>query len=236
MDPNLVRHKRFAANPPRRHSRRCIFSITCFQAATRLLWVDELITLGIARQGSLSAIWHALALGADPNPPLTHAAVLLSTRLFGQSALAIRVPSILAMLLTIVALWSILRRWLQPTYAALGVLAFMATRGFDYAYEARSYAALTGFSLAALAFWLSSTPAPARATPPARPESLIGMALCLAAALSSNYYGVLAWFPIATRRSRPHRALTPPPRSNLDRPRHSRLPRWPSTSRSSTTT
>ncbi|MDP9040029.1 MAG: glycosyltransferase family 39 protein, partial [Acidobacteriota bacterium] len=125
--------------------------ITVYQAATRLLWVDEILTLSIAQQGSAPGIWRALALGADPNPPLIHLAVLLSTRLFGHAALAVRLPSILGMLLAIVALWTILRRWLLPGFAALGVLALMTTRGFDYAYEARSYAPLTGFTMLAFA-------------------------------------------------------------------------------------
>lgn len=40
--------------------------IACGQGASKLLWCDELITLAIARQGSLAAIWRALAAGADP--------------------------------------------------------------------------------------------------------------------------------------------------------------------------
>src|ERR1019366_2682484 len=79
--------------------------IACAQAATKLLWCDELIPLAIARQGSLAAIWSALAAGADPNPPLPHWLVLESIRAFGQSALAVRLPSILAVLLAIVSLW-----------------------------------------------------------------------------------------------------------------------------------
>jgi hypothetical protein len=176
--------------------------IACAQAATKLLWTDELITLAIARQGSFQGIWRALAAGADPNPPLTHWLVLESTRAFGQSALAIRLPAILCVLLAIVCLWAILRRWVEPAYAAVGILAFMATRGFDYAYDARSYAPLMGFAMASLALWLiacdhAETP---RDWPPqnlARIAALTGMGAALALGLSSNYYGVLAFFPIA---------------------------------------
>jgi hypothetical protein len=168
-------------------------AIACGQAATKLLWGDELITLAIARQGSLAGIWHALALGADPNPPLMHWMVLAATNAFGQSALAVRLPAILCVLLAIVSVWVILRRWVVPGYAAVGVLAFMATRGFDYAYDARSYAPLMGFAMASLAFWLASTDR--RGWP--RLAALAGMAAALTLGLSSNYYGVLAFFPIA---------------------------------------
>jgi len=177
-------------------------AIACGQAATKLLWCDELITLAIARQGSFAAIWRALAGGADPNPPFTHWLVLRSTSAFGQGALAVRLPAILCVLLAIVCLWAILRRWLCPGYAALGVLAFMATRGFDYAYDARSYAPLMGFSMASLTCWLVACdfPESGRRWPPqngARLAALAGMASALALGLSSNYYGVLAFFPIA---------------------------------------
>jgi hypothetical protein len=184
------------------------FVIGGFQAAHKLLWCDELFTLGIARQGSLTAIWHALAAGADPNPPLTHWLVLQSTRLFGISALAVRAPSILCVFAAISCIWTILRRWLTPTYAALGALAFMTTRGFDYAYDARSYAPLLAFSLAALALWLASF----YLSPVRKTAALAGTTACLALGLSSNYYGVLALLPIAageatlairTRRLRP---------------------------------
>jgi Dolichyl-phosphate-mannose-protein mannosyltransferase len=173
------------------------FIIACGQAATKLLWGDELITLAIARQGSFRGIWRALALGTDPNPPLMHWMVMASTNIFGQSAFAVRLPAILCVLLAIVSLWIILRRWLSPGYAAVGVLAFMATRGFDYAYDARSYAPLMGFAMASLAFWLAACDnADARRGWP-RMLSLAGMAAALALGLSSNYYGVLAFFPIA---------------------------------------
>lgn len=183
-------------------------AVVCAQAATRLLWGDELITLAVARTGSSGAIWQALLRGADPNPPLTHLAVLATTRLLGESALAVRVPSLAAMLLASICIWAILRRWVAPGFAAVGVLAWMATRGFDYSYEARSYAPLAAFTMAALFCWLRASDQVRRsagtvehaAWPPrstARSGWLAGMAVCLALALSSNYYGVLAWFPIA---------------------------------------
>jgi hypothetical protein len=167
--------------------------IVLAQSSLKLLWVDELITYFIARQPGPSGIWRALTAGADPNPPLLHLLVQLSTSALGISALAIRLPAILSVLLAIVSIWWMLRRWLNPSFAAVGVLAFMATRGFDYAYDARSYAPLMGFSMAALALWISSTEL--RGWP--RLLALCGLSVMLAAGISSNYYGVLAFFPIA---------------------------------------
>jgi len=177
-------------------------AIACAQAATKLLWTDELITLAVARQGSSAAIWRALAAGADPNPPLMHWLVLHATRSFGQSALAVRLPAILCVLLALVCQWTILRRWVAPGFAAAGCLAFMATRGFDYSYDARSYAPLMGFAMASLACWLTACDhqESPRDWPPQnlpRLAALAGMAAALALGLSSNYYGVLAFLPIA---------------------------------------
>lgn len=167
-------------------------AIACGQAAAKLLWGDELMTLALARLGSLADIWRALVAGADPNPPLSHWLVQLSTDLFGQGALAVRLPAVLCVLVAILSLWAILRRWLPPGYAVVGILAFMATRGFDYAYDARSYGPLMGFSMAALALWLDN----ADRIGLRRLAGIAAMAVSLALALSSNYYGALGFIPI----------------------------------------
>lgn len=194
-----------AKNPPpsshpRRLARRLLAGLIGFylaivvaQSSLKLLWVDELITFFVARQPGPFGIWRALTAGADPNPPLMHLLVQLSTSALGNSGLAIRLPAILAVLLAIVAMWWMLRRWVRPSFAAAGILAFMATRGFDYAYDARSYALLMGFSMGALALWISC----GELTAWRRFSALSGMSFMLAASLSSNYYGVLAFFPLA---------------------------------------
>lgn len=163
------------------------------QASLKLIWADELFTYYIAQQPGLGGVWHALAAGADPNPPVSHLLVKASTTLLGAGALAIRLPSILCMMAAIYASWWMLRRWVRPVYALVGVLAFMSTRGFDYAYDARSYAPLLGLSMASLALWICSDDRKGWR----QKASLVAMALALAGALSSNYYGVLAFFPIS---------------------------------------
>ena len=175
------------------------------QSAIKLLWADELITYYIARQPGWVGIWRALRSGADPNPPLIHVLVQASTALFGTGATAVRLPAMLCVLLALVATWSILRRWVSSLYAGAGLLAFMCTRGFDYSYDARSYAPLMGFAMAALALW-AGLPAARRFW------WLAGLAVALGLGISSNYYGVLAFFPIAAGealRTRAERKLRP---------------------------
>ena len=167
--------------------------IALAQSSTKLIWVDELFTLYIAQRPHFKGVWDALAAGADPNPPLMHLLVKICTAVFGTNPVTLRLPSILAVLLAIVAIWCILRRHLPPPYAAIGVLSFMATRGFDYAYDARSYGLLMGFCMASMATWIYAS----ENLGPRRTFALCALTLFLAAGLSSNYYGVLAFFPIA---------------------------------------
>ncbi len=163
------------------------------QASLKLLWADELITLSIAKQPGIAGVWRALVAGADPNPPLIHLMVQASTHSFGFSSLAVRLPAILCVSFTLLFVWAILRRWVRPVFAAAGVLAFMATRGFDYAYDARSYAPLMAFTMAGFALWVWLPGVPGWW----RVFLYAGLAASLAGAVSSNYYGVLAVLPVA---------------------------------------
>ncbi|MDE1176794.1 MAG: glycosyltransferase family 39 protein [Edaphobacter sp.] len=161
----------------------------------KLLWLDELITFHIAQLGSVTAIWNALAHAADPNPPLTHFAVLASMRLFGSSELALRLPSILGYWTALLSLFLFLRRYVPVTWAVTGVLFSMANAAFDYSYESRSYAMMYGFTMLALLCWREAIDPLASI---ARHRlALCGMTLALALGVSTNYFAVLAFLPIA---------------------------------------
>ncbi|MDE1155717.1 MAG: glycosyltransferase family 39 protein [Acidobacteriaceae bacterium] len=162
----------------------------------KVLWGDEFVTYWVGQQRSFHGIWSALRSGADPNPPLMHVLSWWSTSLFGSNALAIRLPSIAGVGLAVASLWFLVRRYASRSAAAAACLALMATRGFDYSYDARSYGLLLGFALASLFCWTRTLPAP-QAKSSSDIVSISLMALFLAADLSSNYYGVMAFFPIA---------------------------------------
>lgn len=181
-----------------RHPAALILSVTGFafavmaaQSLNKLMWFDEFITFYIAKLGSLHAIWSALARGTDPNPPLSHWLVSLSMRAFGANALAARLPFMLVGAIGLLALFAFLRRRIPPLYAAVGVLFFMSTAAFDYFFEARSYALTLVFSALSLLFWQEAAEGE-------RPIlNSIALAAALAAGISSNYFAVLAFFPIA---------------------------------------
>jgi 4-amino-4-deoxy-L-arabinose transferase-like glycosyltransferase len=166
-------------------------AITITQASIRLLWFDEFITFYTAKLNSVRAIWHALANGIDPNPPLTHILVMWSMRIFGDSSLAVRLPAILASGLGLVCLYLFLKKRLPVTYAAVGTLFFMATAAFEYSYESRSYALTLGFAMLSLLSWRWTI----EGRHPNRAAAV--MAIALELGISSNYFAVLAFFPIA---------------------------------------
>jgi hypothetical protein len=167
------------------------FAVMAAQALNKLMWFDEFITFYIAKLGSLHAIWRALARGTDPNPPLSHWLAALSLRAFGANSFAARLPFMLAGIAGLFALFAFLRRRIPPLYASVGVLFFMSTAAFDYFFEARSYALTLAFSALSLLFWQEAAEG-------ARPIlSSVALGVVLAGGICSNYFAVLAFFPIA---------------------------------------
>ncbi len=167
------------------------FGITLSVSAFRVLWFDELITFYIARLNSVHAIWNALYKGADPNPALMHLLVMWSMRMFGSGQIALRLPAILIEGVGIFCLFEFLRKRVPVTYAASAVFFFIASRAFDYSYESRSYALTVGFAMLAVLLWRYAVESPHRMA------ATVGLGLTLAAGISSNYFAVLAFFPIA---------------------------------------
>ncbi len=178
--------------------RRVLFGIAVFYvvlvvplAMIKLLWADEFITYYLAKLNSLHAIWSALSRGVDPNPPAIHVLVMWSMRLFGDSELALRLPAMLACLLGVVCLFLFLQHRVPVVYAAAGACFFMATAAINYAYESRAYSLILAFSMLSMLMWQESI----EGRYPRLAAAM--MAIALAAGISSNYFAVLAFFPIA---------------------------------------
>jgi drug/metabolite transporter superfamily protein YnfA len=171
------------------------FVIVFLQSSMKLLWLDELITLHIARLGSIPAIWHALGRGVDPNPPLMYLLVHWSIGLFGNHEFAYRMPAAIGYWAGLFSLFLYLRRLLPVAWALPGTVLSTTMAAFEYSYESRSYAVLYGMAMVAVLCWSWTAD---RATPRwDRWLSLGGMALALAVGISVNYFAVLAFLPIA---------------------------------------
>jgi hypothetical protein len=166
------------------------FAAALALTAIKPFWFDELITFNIARQQSPAAIWQLLMHAADPNPPLSHLLTAFSMHFFGSSEIAVRLPAICAGAVTVLCIYEFLIRRLPAVFAASGVFFYLTTHAFDYAYDARSYSFMICFSAVALVAW--------RWTHESRRQGWAALLLAasLAAAVSSNYYGVLIFFAI----------------------------------------
>jgi 4-amino-4-deoxy-L-arabinose transferase-like glycosyltransferase len=160
----------------------------------KLLWLDELITLHIARLSSVHAIWNALALGGDPNPPMTHLLMMMSRNVFGEHEFALRLPAILGYWIGLLALFAFLKRRVSPNWALAGTVLSMTMGAFEYSYEARSYGIFYGLAMLGVFFW--SVAVDGTISVAVRRLCLIGMTVALAAGLCTNYFSVLAFLPI----------------------------------------
>ncbi len=170
-------------------------AVVVAQSHFKLLWLDELITLQIARQASIGSIWHALSLGADPNPPITHILVHYSRLAFGDHDIAYRLPALLGYWLGLVSLFAYLLRRVPAVWALAGTVLSMAMAAFDYSFESRSYAIFYGLTMLAVLCWTVTVDPFSRVVK--RNLALAGMIFALAAGVSTNYFAVLAFFPIA---------------------------------------
>lgn len=165
------------------------------QSSFKLLWLDELITLHLAQLSSFHDLWHALAIGADPNPPITYVVVHWSRRLLGDHEFAYRLPAVAGYWVGLVSLFVYLERRVRGSWAIFGCLVSMAMAAFDYSFESRSYAIFYG--LAMLAFLCWSITADSSRSARARWFALAWMTVALAAGISTNYFAVLAFLPPA---------------------------------------
>ena len=160
----------------------------------KLLWLDELITLHIAKLNSASAMWNALARGADPNPPVLYFLVHWSRAILGDHEWAYRLPAAIGYWIGLGSLFAYLRRLLPVTWALGGAVLSMTMAAFDYSYESRSYGLFYGLAMLASFAWTLATDA--GGTRASRWFGLAMMTVALAAGISTNYFAVLAFFPV----------------------------------------
>lgn len=155
----------------------------------RPFWNDELFTFYISRQPTLHDVWRTLLTGAEQVPPSFFAIVRSFTSVLGENKVGYRLPETLGFVVMSVSAFFFVRR---RTSTYFGLVAFMfpsLTAAYYYAYEARAYGVVMGFSGLAVIFWQAA------AEGRHRPLSLIGLMLSLACAVSCHYYAILIFFP-----------------------------------------
>jgi hypothetical protein len=166
------------------------FALVAVFAHKRLLWTDEIVTLVIASQSDLRGLFVALLDGPDTLPPLSHLLTRLSITALGASHVATRLPEAIGYWLAIVCTYQFIRRHYDSVIAYGAAIMLLAVDAFSYAFEARPYGLLAGFSALALLCWQ-------RLSVSGSTVWAVALPVALFLAVSSHWYGVLAFLPIA---------------------------------------
>ena len=182
---------RSAENVFDRYATMTFFLVACFitfwtwvESHSKPLWFDEQLGLAASTMPQIRDVIMALALPVDINPPLYHILARTSINLFGYSAMAARLPSLLGMLIFLFCLFVFISRRLRRSYGVLAVLLIMCTPVSSYTWEGRPYALLLGFTGIALVSYQ-------RRVERRGILSLIVFIICCACLCLTHYYGVL---------------------------------------------
>jgi hypothetical protein len=157
-------------------------------SSQRLLWFDEVFTVHMARLPDWKTLLDALRHGVDSLPPAYYIVVNLSGKLFGKSDVAVRLPSTLAMVATLLITFDCARRLTNGLHGLIA-LAIAASPLAGEGFEARSYAIYVMF--AALTLWVWSYDWMSRKW------GAVCFGLTLFAAVSFHYYAALLLLPYA---------------------------------------
>lgn len=153
---------------------------------------DEIIELWVDKASSLTQLIHiqrALPLAVDPF--FFHGLTFVVLRLFGISPLALRLPSILGFLLMQISLFYFVRR-IASERAAVFALAFPAFTGaYIFSGMVRPYGLLLGLFGLAMLSWQTAVRRQEH-----RSWALVVLALTIALAINTHYYGVLLLVPL----------------------------------------
>jgi hypothetical protein len=152
----------------------------------RLLWFDEVFTVHMARLPNWKTLIVALGHGVDSLPPPYYMVVGSFGKIFGHSELAVRLPSTLAMVATLLVVFDCARRLTDGLH---GLIALALASGplAGEGFEARSYAIY--IMLAALALWVW-----VKGEQTGKKSALLfGTVLCLAVCF--HYYAALLLVP-----------------------------------------
>ena len=157
-------------------------------AASKPFWYDEIFTWAMAHLPSFSALWNALARGADTSPPV----YLLIERAFGAvlaiQEVALRLPSIIGFACALIFVFVYVRsrsgNWIALACSAILIRTILFSR---YAIEARPYSLVVACVAIALVCYQHA------------PETrwMIFMGVSLALATSFHYYAVFVLVPFA---------------------------------------
>jgi hypothetical protein len=165
--------------------------ITIAWARSEQFWFDELFTYYIALQPSLHGLWAALTAPIDYQPPMFFLLTRAASHLVSDPHIGLRLPGMFGFCLLSVCVFLYTARRTTALWGIVAMVVLYLTPAYHYAHEARPYGLAAGFAALALLSWQNA----ARGT--WRSLSLAGLAVGIAAAISSSYYAVLVVAPLA---------------------------------------
>lgn len=129
----------------------CFVAAECRVAARKPLWMDEVLCVWVVRLPSVQAIRSALFHGAEFSPPTYHLFLHALASIAGSSYLVLRLPSILAITISILCVFVVVKRHLGLAPAAFATVFAALSPLCRYATEIRPYALVVlCFSIAML--------------------------------------------------------------------------------------
>jgi len=159
---------------------------TLVAGLTKYLWYDEILTLAVSRQDGWQARVEALRKATDGLPPLFYTIEHYTLKLSANTEIALRLPSLLGLLVTLICVFVFAKRRGGEWLAVLCAGSLLATRLVQqYNIEARPYSmvvaciafALVCYQRAPSGWWIA------------------GLACSLALAGSLHHLAILATVP-----------------------------------------
>ncbi len=165
--------------------------VMVLHARSELLINDELLVYYTTIQPTVAGELHFQStLPMVIEPPAFDLLIRGSWELFGGSELALRLPSVLSVLLLMTAIYLLLAAVAGRRAAFFGTLLVMFFRLIDYGWQARPYAFLLAMVAVAVLCWYRATRAETRSK-----LAAFGLFLSLAFAVNCHYFGLFALLP-----------------------------------------
>lgn len=188
----------------RQHSRVAILAFlalsaiyladTVLRAALKRFWYDELVTVYLCRLPTFHATWTAVMKGCDFNPPFIYLFTRSFGWIFGEGLIASRLPAVVGFWIFCTCLYSFTARRCGRLCGAIAAMLPFFTVAHHYAFEARPYGLVMGFTGLALVCW-QRTREPSEVRPWLRNAWLFGFSAAFLCALLSHVYAVYSVIP-----------------------------------------
>lgn len=173
-------------------------------SAHRMLWYDEILTDLVSRQPWPRGVFHLLKMGVDQQPLPYYFFVKLSKQAFGANAFGLRVPSAVTLFVGLLITFDCARRLTNGWYGLLALAFLSCTCLPYYGVEARPYALVFMWTIAALWLWLH--------TPVRSGIAALLFGVSIFGTVTSHYYGVFCLVPFGLSALLKIRAEALPPK------------------------